>query len=148
MVEVKQRRPIAWIREGQCFRCTSHTQGSNGYPKLKRNKKTRNIARMILIRRLGDIPTGVVSRHTCDNRWCIRPDHIISGSQSDNMKDRKERGGYGDQRGEKNPCHKLTYRQVSQIREATGFQREIAKRFGVTQSHVSLIKRFKTRRDL
>jgi hypothetical protein len=33
-----------------------------------------------------------VVRHTCDNRRCINPDHLIEGTQLDNVNDRHERG--------------------------------------------------------
>lgn len=138
-----KRKPLNWIREGECIRCTSHYGNRDGYPIIR----GRHISRWILMHRMGEIPKGIVARHTCDNAWCIRPDHIIHGTPADNMHDRKARGRYGDQRGEKNPYCKLTSTQVSQIREASGLQREIAERFGVTQSHVSLIRGNKSRRD-
>lgn len=37
------------------------------------------------------IPKGLVIRHTCDNPSCINPNHLLLGTQSDNMKDRMER---------------------------------------------------------
>lgn len=36
---------------------------------------------------------GLVVRHTCDNARCINPEHLIIGTQADNMHDRKLRGG-------------------------------------------------------
>ncbi len=138
------RKSLTWIREGECIRCTSHSGHIDGYPVVM----GRSVSRWILIHRMGEIPKGIVARHTCDNTWCIRPDHIIHGTPADNMHDRKERGRYGDQRGEKNPYCKLTSAQIVQIREAIGLQREIGKRFGVTQSNVSLIRNHKSRRDL
>ena len=35
---------------------------------------------------------GKVIRHTCDNPKCINPDHLLSGTVADNMKDRDTRG--------------------------------------------------------
>lgn len=32
-----------------------------------------------------------VVRHTCHNRNCIRPDHLISGTRADNYQDERER---------------------------------------------------------
>lgn len=32
-----------------------------------------------------------VVRHTCHNRNCIRPDHLISGSRAENYQDERER---------------------------------------------------------
>jgi hypothetical protein len=37
---------------------------------------------------------GEQINHTCDNRRCVRPDHLYRGSQRDNMQDRLRRGKY------------------------------------------------------
>lgn len=139
------RSELAWVMDGECIRCTSHLLNPNGYPRMTRGGRIKTIARHILIRRLGGIPPSIVSRHTCDNKWCIRPDHIISGTSAQNTADWKERGtNKREQRGERNLCAKLTSAEIYQIREATGLQREIAKKFGVGKSQVSRIKRRET----
>lgn len=33
-----------------------------------------------------------VVRHSCDNRRCINPEHLLGGNHYDNMRDRKDRG--------------------------------------------------------
>ncbi len=88
---------------------------------------------------MGSIPTGMCARHTCDNRWCIHPDHIIVGTKKQNNEDRKERGGYS--LGEKHVNAKLTSDQVIQIRKAVGTLKEIAERFGSTEWNVQKIRK-------
>jgi hypothetical protein len=134
------KKNLAWIREGDCIRCTSHALDNRGYPRMRRGGNPIRIARWILIRRHGYIPTGMVSRHTCDNTWCIRPDHIIIGTQSDNIRDRVERCRSADQRGENGSNSKLTSLQVLEIREATGVAREIATKFGTSIGNVYQIR--------
>lgn len=34
---------------------------------------------------------GLLIRHTCDNRLCVRKEHLVSGSSQDNVDDMKER---------------------------------------------------------
>lgn len=45
----------------------------------------------------GPIPAGVVVRHRCDNPPCFRYDHLLAGTQADNVADMmaKGRDGHG-----------------------------------------------------
>lgn len=140
-----KRRTLAWIREGECIRCTSHALNYYGYPRMTRGGRIKPIARHILMRRFrGDLLDSMVSRHTCDNKWCIRPDHIISGTHAQNGSDYRERGIKPDQHGERNPYAKFTSTQIYQVRNAIGLQKEIAKKFGISKSQVSRIRRRET----
>ena len=38
------------------------------------------------------LDSSVHVRHSCDNRPCCNPKHLLSGSHQDNMKDKRERG--------------------------------------------------------
>ena len=38
------------------------------------------------------IPKGLVIRHTCDNRGCVNPFHLLIGTQKDNHNDMVSRG--------------------------------------------------------
>lgn len=60
------------------------------------------------------LSAGEVGRHSCDNKLCVRPDHILAGSQGQNMKEAQERGLI--RKGESHPKSKLTAVQVKEIR--------------------------------
>lgn len=40
----------------------------------------------------GEIPDGMVVMHVCDNRACIRPDHLVLGTQQANLADMRAKG--------------------------------------------------------
>lgn len=42
----------------------------------------------------GPIPDRLMIRHDCDNRRCVRPDHLRTGTHKDNVRDAVERGRY------------------------------------------------------
>jgi hypothetical protein len=67
--------------------CTSHKPNSSGYPRIMRNGSMKSIARLILERRHGPQPSSIQARHECDNKMCIRPDHIVPGTNADNGRD-------------------------------------------------------------
>lgn len=90
--------------------------------------------------------------HTCDNPMCCNPQHLFSGTQSDNWKDALKKGRTYFQRnpnarprGEKHKNAKLSWKKVRRIRKlyATGKykQVELAEMFESTQAGISQIVR-------
>lgn len=80
----------------------------------------------------GDIPEGLLVRHSCDVPLCVNPLHLLVGTQADNVRDRVERGRTCH--GVAHPCAKLTPALVREAREraingeSTG---DLARMFGV-----------------
>lgn len=92
----------------------------------------------------GEAPNGLEVCHRCDNPACVRPDHLFLGTHTDNVRDCVTKGRLHGHRYESGECHrmaKLTVNDVEAIRIATGTQREIGARYGISQMHVSRIKR-------
>lgn len=83
-------------------------------------------------------------RHTCDNKGCVNPNHILAGSSKDNTLDMMNRGRGGGQfsEGEWHKRAKLTNEQVLDIREKYRLgcsQPDLAEIFGISQSGISNI---------
>lgn len=90
----------------------------------------------------GPIPEGLVVRHQCDVPPCVRPDHLLIGTQKDNMADKVARGRHTH--GTDVVTNKLTPQQIADMRDrysAGEKQADLAKAFGVTQPHVSRLVR-------
>lgn len=86
---------------------------------------------------------GKLVRHLCNNPPCINPDHLVLGSQKDNMDDR-ERSGHTAY-GERNGNVKLPDAAIDEIRtrhKAGGVSCvQLAAAFGVSSSYVSKLTR-------
>jgi hypothetical protein len=64
----------------------------------------------------GKIPDGMIVRHTCHNPTCCRPDHLIVGTQKDNIQDMIDAGRAGWVSGEKAGLSKFTNEQAQAVR--------------------------------
>jgi DNA-binding CsgD family transcriptional regulator len=94
---------------------------------------------------LPDLPGhhGAVVMHSCDNRLCCNPAHLLVGSQGDNVvdMDRKGRRVNAQLKGSQHHNAKLTESDVIAIRADTRSQRAIASEFGISRQNVRFIKR-------
>lgn len=106
---------------------------------------------------LDRIPVGLSVLHECDNRRCVRPDHLRVGTQRENMADMDARGRRFSplvgrpQDGERNGNARVTAEQVAHIRgmaQAGHYHDAIADGFGINRATVSYIARGKTWRDV
>lgn len=90
----------------------------------------------------GDIPEGELVRHKCDNRLCVRPDHLELGTHQDNMNDMKQRKRCAVQHGEHHNNHKLFNDDIYEMRILHGFgftNLELASMFKISDGMVSMI---------
>lgn len=79
-------------------------------------KRSTTLHRKVYYESTGVLPDVV--RHTCDNPRCINLEHLVAGTQVDNMRDMRERGRSGDCRnfGSANGRTVLTPDEVLEIR--------------------------------
>ena len=112
----------------------------DGYGLFKHNGRLWRAPRYSYTEAYGPLSANVFVLHHCDNRTCVRPDHLFLGSQRDNMADRqrKRRQCYGSRNGRA----KLVESDVVVIRNlSAGGQcnAAIARQFGVSSVMVGLI---------
>ena len=128
--------------------CINWSKGlaHNGYGLTTRNNKTYRAHRLAYCDYHNidhsDIK-GQVVRHTCDNRKCINPEHLVIGTHQDNMDDRAVRNRTA--KGEAHGNAKLLEVDIRTIRNRyiSGSKEHglsaIAKDFGVSSQTVSNI---------
>jgi hypothetical protein len=83
----------------------------------------------------------VIFRHTCDVPACINPDHILLGTQRDNIRDAVARSRV--RHGSLHPCAKLVEKDVLKIRKLVAVGRlqkqKIAEQFGISTGTLTAI---------
>lgn len=128
-----------YVSKQGCWICTSHSL-SNGYPIVSRGGRRFKLSRVMYEKYKGKIPTGMVVRHKCDNPACINPDHLLIGTQLDNIQDRVDRDR--SVKGEDVHSATLTEKEVKEIiKLANRPIEELAEKFNTTKNVISKILR-------
>ena len=85
-----------WMRvdkSGDCWLWTGPVE-KTGYARLQRSRTSFNVSvhRLSWELHFGEIPKGLFVCHRCDNRVCVRPDHLFLGTARDNVQDMIQKG--------------------------------------------------------
>jgi hypothetical protein len=89
----------------------------------------------------GVVPPGMHVCHRCDNRGCVNPAHLFTGTPDDNVQDCVKKGRHA--RGEGQFAHKLTEAQVLEIRRSSETNAEAARQHGVSDVLIGYVRRRK-----
>lgn len=134
-------RFVEKVRIGNADDCWIWTgsRKSTGYGTFNVSGKTHSAHRIAYRLCNGDIRDGQIVRHSCDNPSCCNPNHLLSGTQSDNMRDMSER---------MRTCGQLLSDvdalEIRRLYLEEGVkQADISRRYGVTKSTVSAVIRGK-----
>lgn len=150
-------------KSGECWNWTA-SRKPQGYGEFGINRHLVYAHRLAYELTYGPIPNGMQVCHHCDNRACVRPDHLFVGDQSANMQDMVSKRRVGawthpeslargnkhgrhthpetTARGERAGRAKLTEEQVRDIRKryADGeTQTELARQFHVDRGNIRFI---------
>jgi hypothetical protein len=125
-----------------CWEWTAH-KDRRGYGQFRLDDRIQKAHRVSYELFVGPIPDGLHVRHKCDNRGCVNPNHLETGTHEDNMRDMAGRGRVARLNGESNGMSKLTENDVRVIREeyasGTVTQAELAEDYGVDPSVIGKI---------
>ncbi len=117
-----------------------------GYGQIRVGKRMLRVHRVVYEEFIGPIPKhnsyhGMCVRHTCDNPICVRPDHLVYGTQTQNIMDAVVRKRFVT--GVKNKQTKISDRDVKWIlwlhSQGNVTQKRLSKVFGVSKQHMSRI---------
>lgn len=116
-----------------------------GYPMLWHERRRVSGHRLCYEVFNGPISDGLVVRHTCDNNRCLNPNHLITGTQKDNLQDMVQRGRAvdwaGRRKGNANPNAKLNQELVGQIKGMLDIvpRKLIAQEYGISYQNICAI---------
>jgi hypothetical protein len=79
--------------------------------------------------------------HRCDVPRCVNPDHLFLGDQDANMKDAAAKGRLHGERHNKQTVPQWVVDFIRNASYQRGTQNELARRFGVSKTYISLIRR-------
>ena len=121
-------------KTNSCWLWTGAT--ANGYGRIKINRRVFSTHRVSWELHFGPIPKNLCVLHYCDTRNCVRPDHLFTGTYTDNVRDMMVKGRYG------RPGAKLDEAKVIKIRKVSSKLRPeksadciyafLAKKYGVS----------------
>ncbi|MAF25769.1 hypothetical protein CL634_09385 [bacterium] len=84
--------------------------------------------------------------HSCDNTFCVNPNHLWRGSQLDNICDRNKKGR--TQKGSNHYCTHLTNDDVRYIRASSKSKKALAREFEVAPATIRGIITWQTWKHL
>jgi predicted XRE-type DNA-binding protein len=135
------------VEDGECWNWTGAVQRCGATPTMRWQGKVGAVRRFLLLARGVNQP-GMLATYTCGNAKCVNPEHTAWALRRTVQRRTTTEQGHQQTlvRRKKVADNARTRAKLSedlarQVREAEGFQYEIAKRFGVAQSTVSKIKR-------
>lgn len=119
-----------------------------GYGACQHNGKQMNASRAAYLATHGDVGTGLVVCHTCDNPACCNPAHLFAATQADNLADcrrkGRSRGTFGGGAAHPRAVAKVSEQDVRDMRAryaAGETQTSLGRAYGMDSSHVSKIVR-------
>lgn len=126
-------------KSGGCWEWTAH-KDRHGYGRIYKGGRQALAHRVVYELINGVIPDGLCVCHRCDNRSCVRPNHLFLGTNRENIDDMIKKGRM--LKGEQHGRAKLTNEEVFQIRNGANSgvkQKTLARDHHVSKQLISRI---------
>lgn len=134
-------KKVEKIPEAGCWIWTGATQ-VRGYGEIISNNKKYLAHRASYEAFIGKIPKNMNVCHSCDNVFCVNPNHLFLGTQKENLQDMAKKGR--STLGSKNPKAKLNEDNIHAVKTLLKMNwkcASIARMLNVSASCISAIKR-------
>lgn len=136
--------------ENDCWPWLGATR--NGYGAIKHDRKVLSTHVVVYVAFKGMPPRDRIVTHSCDNKICCNPNHLVLGTFASNVQEMYERRRISAHRGSECPQAKLTEEIVVEIWErkrltSCGTSR-IAREMGIDRGLVKGVLEFKTWKHL
>lgn len=108
--------------------------GSHGYGNASTPRERVTTAHRVSYEAFkGPIPIGMLVQHSCDNRWCVNPDHLSLGTDATNAIDKQIKG-----RAAKRLNVELV-REIKRLYAEGATIRRLARMFNVSQRAIQAV---------
>ncbi|MDE2097976.1 MAG: HNH endonuclease [Patescibacteria group bacterium] len=135
---VNKDGPASTVELGACWVWTGGMMAS-GYGRFWWNGHDRPSNRVAWEINHGEGPGDMHVLHRCDNRKCVRPDHLFLGTNLDNVRDMLDKGRHWSGKGEANGRARLRSVDIPILRakHAAGQSiRSLAKSYGMSRTTI------------
>ncbi len=157
LTQAEERRFNKYVRKGPPDECWPWmgARSERGYGVFQLQGSAVRANRIAYFLHHGEDPYPSLTRHSCDNPWCVNGTHLLKGSHTNNMQDmvERKRAATGDEngsrlyperlkRGEQHGMAKITAATVILIRadsDAGKTDAAIAATYGISPSLVAQI---------
>lgn len=135
--KVDAKSSAVFWNNSRCHQWTGYRM-KNGYGQFSIDCRAQYAHRVAWELSNGVVPQGMSVLHHCDNRSCVNPSHLFVGTTQDNSDDMKAKGRQA--LGVRVKGAKLTDDAIRDIRSSSLLQKNLAEKYGVTQSMISMVR--------